>query len=223
MTKDEKIIEGQGLRAYIIEALGKVDLSLDHQSKLHNVKIGSGGDFIPIDMTLALMDIRLWLAEEQFEKLIQLAKQLPTAFKGSKILYYINGKKVGRSRYFSADIIKGVRTISGTRATKEPHSDMDEDKFRRSYFAGTRLGDKKGVQLFGDNYVESEEGEEKPKEPTYPTAKTDEPVGEQEPYSDIGDDEDGGGLSEKDEFNYNEPAGKWLNRPKKEGDEDDSN
>ncbi len=218
MTKDEKIIEGQGLRAYIIEALGKVDLSLDHQFKLHNIITGSGGDFIPIDMELALMDIRIWVVEEEYDKLLSLAKQLPTVTRGSTILYYINGKKVSRSRYFSADIIKGKRTVSGTRATKERYDDMDEDKFRGSMFANTRLGDKKGVQLFGANYIESEEGEEKPKEPTYPTAKTDEPVGEQEPYSDIGDDGTGG-LSEKDEFNYNEPADDWVNRPTK-GDTD---
>ncbi len=234
MNKDEKILAGQGLRGYIIEEMGNIDLSLDHQFKLHNIITGSGGDFIPNDLQLALMDVRIWIVEGEYDKLLSLAKQLPTVTNGSIIMYYINGEKVSRGRYFSADKIKGVRTIRGTRATKERLDAIDEDKFRKSMFANTKLGEIKGLQLFGASYCEPHsKGDIDFDEPDIAepvsTAKDSTPrqddedeIGanaEEESYSpdELGDDKN---TPNPNEFEFNEPSREpWVNRPRGATDE----
>lgn len=227
----DRELKAQGLREYIIEALGKMDLGLDHQSRLDDVVKGTGGDFIPKDLDLALMDIRMWVIDEEVDKLLALAKKLPSS-NGTgmkKLVYYIDGKRLKPEQkrfWFMADSIKGKRTLKGSNATNKPFADMDNEELEK--FKGiSRAHETMYLQWFG--------------EPEFDTPKTASESFVPAPIADVDDssiredDEDEIGANAEDEyepdelgddkntpnpneFEHNEPNKPWVNRPK--GDKD---
>ncbi len=148
-----KELEAQGLRDYIIEALGSLDLNLDHQTRLDDAVKSTAGDFIPRDIELGLIDIKMWVIDEEIDKLIALAKKLPTVKKGSAVLFFIDGARVCSADYFNGDNIKGKRQIKGLVISKEEYENMMEEEYRKTRFSGTRLGEIKSVQVFGTGYA----------------------------------------------------------------------
>ena len=85
---------------------------------------------------------------------------------------------------------------------------MTEDEFRETAYSKTRGGEKLGRELFGIEY--SPEKIPKKHIPEVLTPKTDEPMTDPEIYKDIGSDEDG--LTEAEEFEFNEESKPWKNR-----------
>ena len=128
---------------------------------------------------------------------------------------YINGKKCTKSAYFNAYQIKGKRTIKGYDSPIDIFEILSLDAFKSTGFSGTRGGEQLGRKLFPDAYEEEERFEEPHTTPDIPEPKSSAPATPEPIYSDLGDEEETG-LTEEQEFEYNEPSKPWVNRPDRE-------
>ncbi len=178
MKDDSKeLIEAQRLRVFIIDSLEVMDLSLDQQSDLYDVIKGDGGDFIPNDIELALIDIKIWIIDEKVDKLIALAKKLPKAKKDeAHYIFYINGEEVSRGDWMHATAHSGKHTLGHSSGTvpgenrEIKYKGMTLEMFQKSAFRHTKLGEDVLEDVFGvkavkpknrefapDDYVAEEE------------------------------------------------------------------
>ena len=196
---------GIALSAVIKQELKGMTLSIQQQAKLQSVLKGIGGDFIPDDFELAIFDVKLMVLDEKIDDLLTLLKQLPLAGKTlQKLHYLIDGKRCNRAEFFSGDTIKGQRSIRNSQVNNIKFTDMTEEEYRLTEFSKTRLGEVRGLQLFGDGYCVPHKEYKKSIDTAYPTAQP-QPVCVPTPYGDIGDDDEDS-LSAEQEFEFNEPS-----------------
>jgi len=205
-------IETEALSAYVREQLVGADLNMSQQIALHNAK---GGDFEPKNIDVAILDVKLWLLDEDYDKLINLIKVLPTpSIDITADMYLIDGSPATVTEWFGET--KGVKTIkyadkNDEEFSKKPFSKMTEEEFRRSGVVGTRFGEELGRELFGNGFSESHTKKHIDFDVHIhiPTPVADAQM-EATFYSDIGDEE--ASLSDEQEFEFNEASEPEIRR-----------
>lgn len=172
---------GQALSAVIKAELKGMTLNTTQQARLQAILKGAGGDFEPDDFDLAIFDVKLMVLDEKVDDLFALLKQCPLTGKSLDKMVYctqlhdgtiIKDKGVFWDRDRDRDAIGYDRRREpnepplkrwvendNTNLSNKPYSEMTEAEYRKTGFAGTRLGDIRGVQLFGAGYAVIKKGE----------------------------------------------------------------